>query len=188
MGVNWYLAWLDILMRQAVFLDRDGVINRAIVREGIPFSPVKLNELKILPGVLEALQKLHERNYLLIVVTNQPDVARGIAKKEDIEKMNSYLFSLLPLDDIKTCYHDDQDRCKCRKPLPGALIEAAKELDIDLSKSFMIGDRWKDIEAGQSVGCKTIFINYHYSEKQPEAPDFIVSSLLEAQQIIIRKF
>lgn len=175
-------------MRRAVFLDRDGVIIRAIVRDGVPFPPASLDELEILPGVLEALQKLHDGNYLLIVVTNQPDVARGTAKKVDVEKVNAHLFSLMPLDDIKTCYHDSGDGCFCRKPLPGALIEAAKERDIDLSKSFMVGDRWRDIEAGQTAGCKTIFINYRYAEKQPERPDFIVQSLLEAQRIITGEF
>ena len=175
-------------MRRAVFLDRDGVINRAIVRDGMPYPPANLNELEVLPGVSEALQKLHEDNYLLIVITNQPDVARGTAKKEDVENMNSQLFSMLPLDDIKTCYHDSKDGCLCRKPLPGGLIDSAKEHHIDLSKSFMVGDRWRDIEAGQSAGCKTFFINYRYAEKQPEAPDFIVSSLLEAQRIITGEF
>jgi len=179
---------LNTLMRRAVFLDRDGVINRAIVRDGMPFPPSSLDELEILPGVPEALQKLHDGNYLLIVVTNQPDVARGTANKEDVEKMNDHLFSTLPLDDIKTCYHDSGDSCLCRKPLPGSLIEAAKEHHIDLSKSFMVGDRWRDIEAGQTAGCKTFFINYRYAEKQPEMPDFIVSSLLEAQRIIIGEF
>ena len=175
-------------MRRAVFLDRDGVINRAIVRGGMPFPPANLEELEILPGVPEALQKLRDANFLLIVVTNQPDVARGTAKKADVEEMNAQLFSQLPLDDIKTCYHDSGDACLCRKPLPGALIDAAKEYQIDLSKSFMVGDRWRDVEAGQTAGCKTFFINYRYAEKHPEIPDFIVSSLLEAQQIITGEF
>jgi len=175
-------------MKRAVFLDRDGVINRAIVRDGRPYPPANLGELEILPGVSEALKKLHSADYLLIVVTNQPDVARGTAKKADIELINSQLSLQLPLDDIKTCYHDSSDGCLCRKPLPGALLEAAKEHDIDLSKSFMVGDRWRDIEAGQLAGCKTFFLNYCYAEKQPEMPDFIVSSLLEAQKIITGEF
>jgi len=171
-------------MKRAVFLDRDGVINRAIVRNGMPYPPANLGELEILPGVFEALKKLHAADYLLIVVTNQPDVARGSAKKVDVEQINFQLSSLLPLDDIKTCYHDSIDGCLCRKPLPGALLEAAKEHDIELSKSFMVGDRWRDIVAGQRAGCKTFFVNYRYDEQQPEMPDFIVSSLLEAQKII----
>jgi D-glycero-D-manno-heptose 1,7-bisphosphate phosphatase len=172
-------------LRRAVFLDRDGVINRAIVRDGKPYPPASLLELEILPGVHEALEKLHAANYLLVVVTNQPDVARGTAKKEDIEEMNAFLSSQLPIDDFKTCYHDAVDKCNCRKPLPGALVQAAKELNIDLSKSFMVGDRWRDVEAGATAGCKTFFINYRYAEKKPDGPDFIVSSLLEAKNIIL---
>ncbi len=175
-------------MRRAVFLDRDGVINRAIVPDGKPYPPASLEELEILPGVHEALQKLHDANYLLVVVTNQPDVARGAAKREDVELMNAFLSSQLPIDDFKTCYHDSGDKCNCRKPLPGALIEAAQEHNIDLSKSFMVGDRWRDVEAGASAGCKTFFINYRYAEQKPDAPDFIVSSLLEAKKIILGEF
>ena len=175
-------------MRRAVFLDRDGVINRAIVRDGKPYPPTSIVELKILPGVHEALQKLHDAKYLLVVVTNQPDVARGTAKREDVELMNAFLLSELPIDDFKTCYHDNDDKCSCRKPLPGALIEAAQEHNIDLSKSFMVGDRWRDVEAGASAGCKTFFINYRYAEQKPDAPDFIVSSLLEAKKIILGEF
>jgi D-glycero-D-manno-heptose 1,7-bisphosphate phosphatase len=175
-------------MKRAVFLDRDGILNRAIVRNGKPYPPVNLHQLEILPGVSEALIKLNAANYLLIVITNQPDVARGTANKVDVEEINSQLSSRLPLDDIKTCYHDSGDHCFCRKPMPGALLEAAKEHDIDLSKSFMVGDRWRDIEAGQRAGCKTFFVNYRYAEQQPEMPDFIVSSLLEAQKIITGEF
>ena len=175
-------------LRRAVFLDRDGVINRPIVCDGKPYPPASFAELEILPGVHEALQKLHDANYLLVVVTNQPDVARGTAKREEVELMNAYISSLLPIDEFKTCYHDSEDKCTCRKPLPGALLEAAQELNIDLSKSFMVGDRWRDVEAGASAGCKTLFINYGYAEKMPVAPDFIVSSLLEAKKIILGEF
>ena len=175
-------------MKRAVFLDRDGVINRAIVRDGKPFPPANIGQLEVLPGVSEALEKLHAANYLLIVVTNQPDVARGTAKREDIEEINAHLSSQLHIDQFRTCYHDSSDGCNCRKPLPGSILDAAKEYQIDLSKSFMVGDRWRDIEAGAAAGCKTFFINYRYSEKQPEIPDFIVSSLLEAEKIILGEF
>jgi D-glycero-D-manno-heptose 1,7-bisphosphate phosphatase len=175
-------------MKRAVFLDRDGVINRAIVRNGRPFPPANITQLEVLPGVSEALEKLHAANYLLIVVTNQPDVARGTAKREDIEEMNAHLSSQLPIDQFRTCYHDSSDGCNCRKPLPGSILDAAKEYQIDLSKSFMVGDRWRDIEAGAAAGCKTFFVNYRYSEKIPDTPDFIVSSLLEAEKIILGEF
>jgi D-glycero-D-manno-heptose 1,7-bisphosphate phosphatase len=121
-------------LRRAVFLDRDGVINRAIVRNNKPCPPISLVELEILPGIYEALQKLHDENYLLVVVTNQPDVARGTVKREDVELMNAFLSSQLPIDYFKTCYHDSEDKCGCRKPLPGALLKAALEHNIDLSK------------------------------------------------------
>ena len=175
-------------MRRAVFLDRDGVLNRSILRGNKPYPPANIDELEILPGVKEALQSLHNANYLLIVVTNQPDVARGTAKIEDVERMNNILSSYLPIDAFKTCYHDDSDQCSCRKPLAGSLLTAAKEYEINLSKSFMVGDRWRDIEAGANAGCKTFFINYRYDEKRPHAPDFIVSSLLEAEKIILGEF
>jgi D-glycero-D-manno-heptose 1,7-bisphosphate phosphatase len=145
-------------------------------------------ELEILPGVHEALQKLHDANYILVVVTNQPDVARGTTKREDVEQMNTFLASQLPIDEFKTCYHDSRDKCSCRKPLPGALLEAAHDFDIDLSKSFMVGDRWRDVEAGAAAGCKTFFINNSYAEQKPDAPDHIVSSLLEAKKIILGEF
>jgi D-glycero-D-manno-heptose 1,7-bisphosphate phosphatase len=175
-------------MNRAVFLDRDGVINRAFVKEGKPYPPKSIDDLEILPGVKEALNRLHEAGYLLIVVTNQPDVARGTSSKKSVEEINNRLAEELPIDYFKICYHDDADACKCRKPLPGLILNSAKEYKINLSKSFMVGDRWSDILAGQSSGCKSFFINYRYLEAQPESPDFIVSSLVEAERIILGEF
>ncbi len=172
-------------MNRAVFLDRDGVINRAIVREGKPYPPKDLTELEILPGVPEALAALKKAEYKLIVVTNQPDVARGTVKKEVVESINHQLSSTLPLDEFRTCYHDDHEACDCRKPAPGALLAAALEHDIELKRSYMIGDRWRDIEAGQRAGCKTVFIDYGYSEKQPEHVDHRVRSLNDATLVIL---
>lgn len=172
-------------MKRAVFLDRDGVINRAVVRDGKPYPPADLSELEILPGVQGALAALHRAGYVLVVVTNQPDVARGTTKKETVEEINSFLASRLPLDDFRTCYHDSVDRCGCRKPQPGALLSAARTHGIDLAESYMVGDRWRDVEAGQRAGCKTCFIDYGYAEKQPEHVDFRVASLLEAAEIIL---
>lgn len=172
-------------MNRAVFLDRDGVINRAIVREGKPFPPKDLTELEVLPGVPEALAALKKAEYKLIVVTNQPDVARGTVKKEVVESINNQLNSTLPLDEFRTCYHDDHESCDCRKPAPGALLAAASEHNIDLKRSYMIGDRWRDIEAGQRAGCKTVFIDYGYSEKQPQQVDHRVPSLRDAALVIL---
>jgi D-sedoheptulose 7-phosphate isomerase len=172
--------------RRAVFLDRDGVINRTFVRDGKPFPPTTLQELEVLPGVPEALHELKQHGYKLLVVTNQPDVARGKQSRQTIDAMHQALSARLPLDDILVCYHTDKDKCDCRKPMPGMLFEAAKKHNIDLAASFMVGDRWRDIEAGYNAGCKTILIDYGYSERSPaHAPDLRVGSLREAADWII---
>lgn len=173
-------------MNKAVFIDRDGVINRAIVRNGKPFAPVSIDYLEILPGVLDSLLALHAAGWIIIVITNQPDVARGTQQRANVEAMNEYLKQHLPIDDFKTCYHDTLDGCQCRKPSPGALISAAKAYDIDLTSSFMVGDRWKDVEAGNRAGCKTIFIDCDYNEKKPQNFDYKVHSLCEASKIILK--
>ncbi|MCP5196289.1 MAG: HAD family hydrolase [Gammaproteobacteria bacterium] len=171
--------------RRAVFLDRDGVINRAVVREGKPYPPASLAELDILPGVLEALQQLRQAGFLLVVATNQPDVARGTTPRAMVEAIHQHLYKQLPLDDIRVCYHDNNEHCHCRKPKPGLLLDAARDWHIDLQQSFMIGDRWRDIDAGQQAGCQTLFIDYGYTEKQPERCDYRVASLLDATRIIL---
>lgn len=170
---------------RAVFLDRDGVINRAQIRDGKPYPPASLADLEILPGVYDALALLHEAGFLLIVVTNQPDVARGVTTRKAVEEIHEHLAGHLPIDAWNTCFHDDDDRCDCRKPQPGALLASAKQYGIELNKSYMVGDRWRDIEAGSKAGCKTIFIDYHYDEKQPAAVDFRASSLRAATEFIL---
>lgn len=175
------------MRRRAVFLDRDGVINRAVVREGKPYPPAGPDELEVLPGVPEALDRLRAAGFRLVVVTNQPDVARGTQRQEVVEAINAALRERLPLDGFKVCYHDGADNCSCRKPAPGLLLEAARELQVDLASSFMIGDRWRDIEAGRRAGCQTVFINYNYAERQPRSPDISVQSLIEAVDWILRQ-
>jgi D-glycero-D-manno-heptose 1,7-bisphosphate phosphatase len=174
-------------MKRAVFLDRDGVLNRAIVRDGKPYPPANLSELEILPGVGEALAALHAAGFLLIVVTNQPDVARGTTTREAVQEINAALGAALPIDEFRTCFHDNEFACECRKPKPGALLAAAALHNIDLRESYMVGDRWRDTEAGQRAGCKTILIDYGYQEKQPEHVDHRVKSLLDAIQFMVRK-
>jgi len=172
---------------RAVFLDRDGVINRSVIRDGKPYAPSKLEDLEILPGVPQALQDLKRLGYKLLVVTNQPDVSRGTQSPQTIRAMHQTLMAQLPLDDILVCPHTDHDNCDCRKPRPGMLLEAAHRHNIDLGNSFMIGDRWRDIEAGYNAGCKTILIDYGYSERPPDRePDLRVTSLREAADWIIR--
>jgi D-glycero-D-manno-heptose 1,7-bisphosphate phosphatase len=172
-------------MRNAIFFDRDGVINQAQVRDGKPYPPGNLAEVVVLPGVAEALISLRDAGYMLIVVTNQPDVARGTTPRAIVEEINTYLATHLPIDEFRTCYHDSCDGCDCRKPLPGSLLSAAKQHNINLRKSYMVGDRWRDIEAGMDAGCTTIFIDYGYDEKNPEVVNYRVKSITEAVQIIL---
>jgi D-glycero-D-manno-heptose 1,7-bisphosphate phosphatase len=174
------------VMRPAVFLDRDGVINRPTLRERKPYPPRSLGELEILPGVPAALRALKAAGYCLVVVTNQPDIARGAVTRTVVDSMNDWLSSILPLDAVLTCAHDDADQCQCRKPLPGLITQAARELHLECTASYMVGDRWRDIEAGSRAGCKTFFIDYGYDERAPQSYDFRVGSLLEAARIILQ--
>jgi len=171
--------------RRAVFLDRDGVLNRASVRDGRPYPPDTLEEFEILPDVPDALERLHAAGFLLIGATNQPDVTRGTQVPEVVEAMHEKLLRTLPITAIFVCYDEDDD-CPRRKPNPGLLIEAARVHAIDLEASFMVGDRWRDIEAGRRAGCKTIFIDRGYTERQPDpAPDHIATGLAGAVDWIL---
>ena len=172
------------MKRAAVFLDRDGVINRPLLIQGRPLPPATLAEFELLPGVPPALEMLKSRGYWLIVVTNQPDVARGSGCRTTIDRMHEVLRQRLPLDAILTCFHDDAYGCECRKPRPGMLLRAAEDLDLDLARSFMVGDRWRDIEAGRRAGCGTFFVDRGYDEAAPSAFDYRVGSLPEAAGII----
>jgi D-sedoheptulose 7-phosphate isomerase len=174
-------------LHRAVFLDRDGVLNRAVIREGRPFPPASEAQLEITADAKSLLQRLKERGYRLLVVTNQPDVAKGITARETVEAINLRLANELPLDDILVCYHTDAEECDCRKPKPGLLLEAARRHQIDLAASFMVGDRWRDVGAGQRAGCRTILIEVEYAEKSPAPPpDTEVHSLREAVDWILQ--
>jgi D-glycero-D-manno-heptose 1,7-bisphosphate phosphatase len=167
--------------RRAVFLDRDGVLNEAIVRGGKPYPPKDMRELKIFPDAASALRRLKQASFLLIVVTNQPDVARGTQTRESVEVLHAAIGAVLPVDAFCVCWHDDKDACECRKPKPGLLLEASSKYAIDLRRSFLIGDRWRDIDAGYAAGCRTVQIDWHYNEKSPQFPaDYGATSLTEA--------
>jgi len=166
---------------RAVFLDRDGVLNQALVSDGLPGTPRTVDEFVVLPEALACLEELKGRGFALIVVTNQPDVARGRQTLAVIEEMHRRLQAALPVDDVFVCLHDNADDCPCRKPRPGLLIEAQRKYGVDLSRSFLIGDRWKDIDAGNAAGCKTVFIDYGYRERGPATkPSARVASLRDA--------
>jgi D-glycero-D-manno-heptose 1,7-bisphosphate phosphatase len=169
-----------------VFLDRDGVLNEARVADGRPYPPRDASEVRVLPGVREACRQLAEAGYLLIVVTNQPDVARGTQTLAAVEAINARLQDELSLDAVIVCPHDEPDGCQCRKPRPGMLLAAAQQWDVDLGASFMVGDRWRDVAAGAAAGVRTVFVDRHYAERAPEAPDLTVSELEESVPWIIR--
>jgi D-glycero-D-manno-heptose 1,7-bisphosphate phosphatase len=173
--------------KPAVFFDRDGVLNRAIIRNGKPYPPADVSELVITYGARAALEQLKYEGFLLIVVTNQPDIARGKAKRADIDKINAQLAAILPLDAIEVCEHDDNEQCECRKPKPGMILSGRETLGVDLVRSFVVGDRWRDIEAGRRAGCRTILIGDGYGEFFPSAPTINVASLSEAASWIIKQ-
>jgi D-glycero-D-manno-heptose 1,7-bisphosphate phosphatase len=174
--------------RCAVFLDRDGVLNLPVLREGKPYPPARCEDLVLMPGVHEALSALRENGFLLYVVTNQPDVARGTQRRSEVEAMHAILRRELPLDGVYVCYHDDADACGCRKPGPGLLAAAAAQHGISLADSYMIGDRWRDVEAGRRAGCRTVWIHSGYSERGPSvSPDATVDSLTEAVHWILER-
>lgn len=178
---------VDALIVRAVFLDRDGVLNAAVVRNGRPYPPETVGEVAVLPGVREAIERLRDAGFVLIVVTNQPDVARGTKSPSEIEAIHTLLGEKLGLTHFRTCFHDDQDACLCRKPAPGLLVSAAADLAVDLSRSYMVGDRWRDVEAGQSAGCTAIFVDSGYRERSPAEPFVRVTSLAEAADWILER-
>ena len=172
-------------LNRAVFLDRDGVINRMFVRDGRPFAPTTLEQFAILPGVVEAIAALKNTGFRVIVATNQPDVGAGRVAREIVEAMNARVQQECRVDDVRVCYHTEADRCACRKPKPGLLVDAARDWFLDLRASYMVGDRWRDIVAGHAAGCRTVLINYNYAEQKAENPDIVVKSLEEASQRIL---
>ncbi|HEX5431504.1 MAG TPA: HAD family hydrolase [Bryobacteraceae bacterium] len=165
----------------AVFLDRDGVLNRAIVTDGKPGTPASVDDFFIVPDAAACLRDLKDAGFSLIVVTNQPDVGRGLQHISVVEEMHRRLRKALPLDEVLVCFHDDAAHCACRKPRPGLLFEAQRKHELDLERSFLIGDRWKDVDAGNAAGCKTVLIDYQYRERGPATePSIRVPSLRAA--------
>jgi D-glycero-D-manno-heptose 1,7-bisphosphate phosphatase len=170
-----------------VFLDRDGVINRAVERDGKPYPPRGIADFVILPEVPAACAKLKAAGFLLVVATNQPDVGRGTLDQSLVEKIHTYMVTQLPIDRVEVCYHPGQGKsnCDCRKPRPGMLLRAARDLHADLAQCWMVGDRWRDVDCGHNAGCRTIFIHRGYTEELKHAPDFTAKNLLEAAEIIL---
>jgi D-glycero-D-manno-heptose 1,7-bisphosphate phosphatase len=173
------------MARPAVFLDRDGVLNRAEVRDGKPFAPLHLRDFRLLPGTGAAVRALREAGYLLVVVTNQPDIGHGRLTTSVVEAMHARLRRHLRPDAIEMCPHRQDEGCPCRKPRPGMLRSAAERLDIDLHRSFMVGDRGNDIAAGRAAGCCTILVDRGYREPRPVEADVVVRSFPAAARRIL---
>ncbi len=169
---------------KAIFLDRDGVINQPVVKEGKPYPPATIKELIWVDGVAEGLQLLKDAGYLLFVVTNQPDVARGTTFQSTIDEIHQHILKVLPIDEVFCCFHDDKDNCNCRKPKPGMILNAAEKWNVDLKQSFLVGDRWRDVEAGKAAGVKTILIDYNYNEKKVVA-DFCTTNFAAVTNYIL---
>jgi D-glycero-D-manno-heptose 1,7-bisphosphate phosphatase len=174
-------------MKRAAFLDRDGVLNKTLLESGVPIPPREISEVHILSGVIEAIQLINDHDFLPVVITNQPDIGRGISLASDVDNVNALIASKTGIQHFYVCPHDDSEECKCRKPKPGLIQEAAIDLDIDVKSSFLVGDRWKDIASGQAVGLESYFIDYSYPEKAPNPPFTRVFSLLEAVTLFFEK-
>lgn len=174
-------------MRKALFLDRDGVLIGTSVRGNVPHPPQSLEEMIILPGVPRALEQMKRLGFALLMVTNQPDVARGLQTRAEVERINAALAGPLALDGVYVCYHDNADRCDCRKPAPGMLRRGAMEHQIDLPASYMIGDRASDILAGEAAGCVTCLIEKSYSQAQKVKPALKAADLVQAAHQIAQR-
>jgi D-glycero-D-manno-heptose 1,7-bisphosphate phosphatase len=173
------------MVTRAVFADRDGVLCANMMRDGRPVAPTTLEDFQLLPGVEESVRALKSAGYLVIVVTNQPDVGTGRTRQAVVEAMHDIIRSRLAVDDIKVCFHTNADDCACRKPKPGMLLEAAAERGIDLAASYIVGDRWSDVVAGRAAGCTTIFVDYGYEPETPGTADRVVVSFAAAARAIL---
>ena len=174
------------MTRRGVFLDRDGVLNEPVVRDGKPYPPDHPDDLVLCEGAQLAVRALRAAGFALVVVTNQPDVARGTVTRATVDAINDRLRAALDVDDVIVCDHDDRDACDCRKPKPGMLRDGARRHAIDLGRSYLVGDRWRDIEAGAAAGCRTALVDRGYAERPSStAPDARVGSVLEAARWII---
>ncbi len=174
------------VLRPAAFLDRDGILNVPLVREGRPRSPSSVEQFDLYPEAPAACLRLRELGFAVVVVSNQPELARGGLDRPTLCAMHDELRRRVPVDGVYVCPHDDPDRCGCRKPAPGLLITAAVDLGLDLGASVVVGDRWRDIEAGRRAGCRTVHVDRHYDERKPESADFVAASLADAVRWIGR--
>jgi D-glycero-D-manno-heptose 1,7-bisphosphate phosphatase len=171
--------------QRVVFLDRDGVLNRAFPEGGTTRPPMNVDELELLPGVPEALARLRDAGFALVVVTNQPDVARGKQTRAAVETINAKMTAELPLLEVFACFHDTADKCHCRKPKPGLLLDAAAKWNLDVPTAFLIGDRWSDIVAAHAAGCRGVLIDTPFSNTERCNPDHRATDITGAVDWIL---
>jgi D-glycero-D-manno-heptose 1,7-bisphosphate phosphatase len=175
-------------LRPAVFLDRDGTLNVQVVRGGKPYPPESVEEFLLFAGAPAACRALKAGGFALVVATNQPDVGRGTQSQAVVEAMHARLQALIPeIEAIEVSYDPGRgELAPRRKPEPGMLLDAARDLGLDLSRSWMVGDRWRDIDCGKRAGVKTVFIDFGYDEALQSAPDFTVGNITDAAATILR--
>jgi len=173
-------------MRRAVFLDRDGVLTKLVARRGAPYSPLTLEEFEVVPTARAAVWVLKKLGLVVVVATNQPDVRRGLLSEAELRRMHEMLRRTVPIDAVYVCTHDDVDGCDCRKPKPGMLLRASKDFEIDLPASFLVGDTWKDIQAGKKVRCTTFLVETRATGQLVEEPDHKVATLQAAVEQIVQ--
>ncbi len=172
--------------RRAVFLDRDGVLVIPEIRDGRSYAPRSIGAFNIYPSAAESLARLKAAGYLLVVVTNQPDIGNGLVSVDVVNEMHRLMTQALPIDRIEMCPHSQSEACNCRKPKPQLLLDAARCDEIDLAGSVMVGDRSSDVEAGRAAGCRTVLIELDgVTDVKPAAPDYAVRSLAEAVDVIL---
>jgi transaldolase len=172
--------------KRAVFLDRDGVLVVPEMRNGRGYAPRSLAAFSIYPDAAESLARLKAAGYLLVVVTNQPDIGNGLVSADVVDEMHRLLMQALPIDRIEMCPHSQSEGCDCRKPKPGMLVDAARRHGIDLAASVMVGDRFSDMEAGRVAGCRTVFMDLDdVSEVKPMPADYAVRSMAQAADVIL---
>lgn len=173
------------MKKKCVFLDRDGVINRPIFRDGRSFAPRCLNDFYIYPLVKKSCELLKRAGFIIVVVTNQPDVGENITDISIMDEMHELMVKNLPIDSVYACLHRKDEDCLCRKPKPGLIFDALQDYDIDLDLSYLVGDRWSDIELARVVKCKSIFIDLGYDELKPNSQFATVKDLYEATKFIL---
>jgi D-glycero-D-manno-heptose 1,7-bisphosphate phosphatase len=170
--------------RPAVFLDRDGVLNEVVVRDGAPGSPRSLAELRLVAGAGDTA-RLRQAGFLVFVITNQPDLARGLLSPEELTAMTEHIAATAVIDDHRVCPHEDRHDCDCRKPKPGMILDLARHWDVDLARSFVVGDMWRDMDAARNAGVTGVLIRSWYNEDVE--PDVEVESLTAAIETILHQ-